>query len=69
MRGRLTGDETDILRGHPSNAKVPPGSSPVCRAKAVPSFLTNFKTLSVGSAPGIELATMATRSAVECSTD
>ena len=38
-----------------------------CSAKAVPSFLSYFKTLSVGPAPGIEPAT--SRSAVRRSTD
>ena len=38
-----------------------------CRAKAVPSFLSYFKTLSIGPAPGIEPAT--SRSAVKHSTD
>ena len=40
--------------------------STVCRAKGVPSFLSHFKTLSVGPIPGIELAT--SRSAVKRST-
>ena len=39
----------------------------VCSAKAVPSFLSYFKTLSIGSVPGIEPAT--SRSAVKRSTD
>ena len=38
-----------------------------CRAKEVPSFLSYFKTLSIGQAPGIEPAT--SRSAVKRSTD
>ena len=38
-----------------------------CRAKEVPSFLSYFKTLSIGPAPGIEPAT--SRSAVKRSTD
>ena len=38
-----------------------------CRAKEVPSFLSYFKTLSIGAAPGIEPAT--SRSAVKRSTD
>ena len=38
-----------------------------CSAKGVPSFLSYFKTLSIGPAPGIEPAT--TRSAVNRSTD
>ena len=39
----------------------------ICRAKAVPSFLSYFKTLSVGSVPGIEPVTR--RSAVKRSTN
>ena len=38
-----------------------------CSAKEVPSFLSHFKTLSNGPAPGIEPAT--SRSAVKHSTD
>ena len=38
-----------------------------CRAKEVPSFLSYFKTLSIGPASGIEPAT--SRSAVKRSTD
>ena len=38
-----------------------------CSAKEVPSFLSHFKTLSNGPAPGIEPAT--SRSAVKRSTD
>ena len=38
-----------------------------CRAKGVPSFLSYFKTLSIGPAPGIEPAT--SRSAFKSSTD
>ena len=38
-----------------------------CRAKAVPSFLSYFKTVSIVPAPGIEPAT--SRSAVKHSTD
>ena len=38
-----------------------------CRAKGVPSFLSYFKTLSIGSAPGFEPAI--SRSAVKRSTD
>ena len=37
-----------------------------CRAKQVPSFLSYFKTLSIGQAPGIEPAT--SRSAVKRTT-
>ena len=40
---------------------------PVCRAKAVPSFLSYFKTLGIGLAPGNKPA--ASRSAVKHSTD
>ena len=39
----------------------------ICRAKAVPSFLRYFKTLSIGPTPGIEPTT--SRSAVKRSTD
>ena len=39
----------------------------ICRAKAVPSFLSYFKTLSVGPVPGIEPAT--SRSVVKRSND
>ena len=39
----------------------------ICRTKAVSSFLSYFKTLSIGPAPGIEPAT--SRSAVKHSTD
>ena len=35
----------------------------ICRAKVVPSFLSHFKTLSVGPVPGIEPVTC--RSAVK----
>ena len=38
-----------------------------CSTKVVPSFLSYFKTLSIGPAPGIEPAT--SRSAVKRSTD
>ena len=39
----------------------------ICRTKVVPSFLSYFKTLSIGPTPGIEPAT--SRSAVKHSTD
>ena len=39
----------------------------ICRAKAVLSFFSHFKTLRVGPVPGIEPAT--SRSAVKRSTD
>ena len=39
----------------------------ICRAKGVPSFLSYFKTLSIGPPPGIEPAT--SRSTVKRSTD
>ena len=42
-------------------------SSEPCRAKIVPSFLSYFKTLSIGPTPGIEPATFP--STVKCSTD
>ena len=38
-----------------------------CRAKAVPSFLSYFKTVSIGLAPAIKPVT--SHSAVKCSTD
>ena len=38
-----------------------------CSVKAVPAFLSYFKTLSIGSAPGIK--PVASRSVVKCSTD
>ena len=41
--------------------------SAVCRAKAVPSILSHFKTLSIGLGPGIEPGT--SRSTVKRSTD
>ena len=47
-----TGDQTTILRGHSRDAKVV-----ACSAKGIPSFLSYFKTLSIGPAPGIETAT------------
>ena len=52
-----------ILRGHSSHAKV----QPLAGAKGVPSFLSYFKTLSIGPAPGIEPSTSC--SAVKRSTD
>ena len=56
-----TGDGTAI------RCSSEPGEDlPVCRAKGVPSFLSHFKTLSVGPIPGMELAT--SRSAVKRST-
>ena len=58
-----TGEGTAILRDHPSHARGPA----CCSAKGVPSFLSNFKTLSIGPTPGIEPAT--SRSAVKRSTD
>ena len=39
----------------------------ICRAKVVPSFLSYFKTLSIGPTPGIESTT--SRSAVKRSTN
>jgi len=54
---------TSILRGHPSHAKVQPLAVPL----GVPSFISHFKTLSNGPAPGIESAT--SRSAVKRFTD
>ena len=58
-----TGDGTAILRDHPSDARGPG----CCSGKGVPSFLSDFKTLSIGPTPGIEPAT--SRSAVKRSTD
>ena len=43
------GDGTAILRGN----QIEPRKA-ICRAKAVPSFLSHVKTLSVGVVPGIE---------------
>ena len=48
-----TGDGTAILRGHPSHAR----RSRHLQGKAVPLFLSYFKTLGIGPAPGIESAT------------
>ena len=48
-----TGDGTAILRGHPSHAR----RSRHLQGKAVPLFLSYFKTLGIGPAPGIEPAT------------
>ena len=56
-------DGTAILCGHPSHVK----GWAICRAKAVPSFLSHFKTLSVGPGPGIYPTT--SHSAVKRSTD
>ena len=58
-----TGDGTAI-----STWSSEPREGPaVCSAKVVPSFLSYFKTLSIGPAPGIEPTT--SRSAVKRSTD
>ena len=46
-------DGTAILRGHPSHGR----RFRHLQGKAVPSFLSYFKTLSIGPAPGIETAT------------
>ena len=56
-----TGDRTAILCGLPHEGLA------VCRAKAVPSFLSYFKTLSIGLALGIEPPTF--HSAVKRSAD
>ena len=48
-----TGDGTAILRGHPSHER----RSRHLQGKAVPLFLSYFKTLGIGPAPGIEPAT------------
>ena len=52
---------------HFARSSEPREGLPVCRAKEVPSFLSYFKTQSIGPAPGIEPATFL--SAVERSTD
>ena len=44
-----TGHQTAILRGHPTDAKVV-----ACSAKGIPSFLSYFKTLSIGPVPRIK---------------
>ena len=59
------GDRTAILRGQWTTE--PREGPAACSAKGVPSFLSYFKTLSIGPAPGIEPAT--SRSAVKRSTD
>ena len=59
-----TGDGTDR---HLTWSSEPREGSAACRAKAVLSFLSYFKTLSIGPAPAIEPAT--SRSAVKRSTD
>ena len=60
------GDRTAILRGLQWTTEPREGPA-ACSAKGVPSFLSYFKTLSIGPAPGIEPAT--SRSAVKRSTD
>ena len=55
---------------HPSHPPTPRGAclqATVCRAKEVPSFISYFKTQSIGPALGIELRT--SHSAVKRSTD
>ena len=59
-----TGDGTDR---HFTWSSEPRKGPAICRSKAVLSFLSHSKTLSVGPAPGIEPAT--SRSAVKRSTD
>ena len=59
-----TRDRTAILRGHPSYAREGLAS---CSARGVPSFLSYFKILSIGPAPGVESTT--SHSAVRRSTD
>ena len=59
-----TGDGTAILRGHPSHARVQPL---VASAKEAPSFLSYFKTLSIG--PVVEIESATSRSPVKRSTD
>ena len=58
----LFGD-TVLTSPHPSHAK----GLAICKAKVVTSFLSYFKTPSIGPTPGIEPATP--RSAVKRSTD
>ena len=53
-----------ILRGHPRESSE---GLATCSAKEVLSFLSYFKILSIGPAPGIESAT--SHSAVKCCTD
>ena len=60
------GDGTAISC-HFSWSSEPREGPAACRAKGVPSFLSYFKTLSIGPAPGIEPAN--SRSAVKRSTD
>ena len=55
-----------ILRGHLRPSEPREGLT-ACSAKEVTSYLSHFKTLSNGPAPGIEPAT--SRSAVKRSTD
>ena len=52
---------------HFARSSKPREGLPVCRAKEVPSFLSYFKTQSIGPAPRIEPATFL--SAVERPTD
>ena len=59
------GDRTAILLGQ--RTTEPREGPTACSAKGVPSFLSYFKTLSIGPAPGIEPATSC--SAVKRSTD
>ena len=47
------GDRTAILRGQWTTE--PREDPAACSAKGVPSFLSYFKTLSIGPAPGIDL--------------
>ena len=61
----LTGNGTAIC--YCSWSSEPREGPAVCSAKAVPSFLSYFKTLSIGPAPGIEPAT--SRSAIKRSID
>ena len=52
---------------HFTRSSVPRKDQAVCRAKIIISFLSYFKTLSIGPAQGIEPTT--SRSAVKRSTD
>ena len=42
---------------HHAIYEIPPFGLTVCSAKGVPSFLSYFKTLSLGPTPGVEPAT------------
>ena len=52
---------------HFTRSSEPREGLPACSAKELPSFLSYFKTLSIGRAPGIDLAT--SRSTIKCYSD